>query len=102
MSVIRWFGECRIGGPAMADAELFADLPEQHGPQAPRGAPRLLTAERRQVMLRAVDLDGLVAADDSVRDVWSFVEGLDFSPLYAAIEAGEGEPGHPWAFSPRA
>jgi len=79
----------------MADEELFADLPEQHGPQAPRGAPRLLTAERRQVMLRAVDLDGLVAADDSVRDVWSFVEGLDFSPLYAAIEAREGEPGHP-------
>lgn len=79
----------------MADAELFADLPEQHGPQARRGAPRLLTAERRQVMLRAVDLDGLVAGDDSVRDVWSFVEGLDLSPLYAAIEAREGEPGHP-------
>lgn len=79
----------------MADEELFADLPEQRGPAPARGAPRLLTAERRQVMLRAVDLDGLVAADDSVRDVWTFVDGLDLAELYAAIEAREGEPGRP-------
>lgn len=79
----------------MADKELFAELAEQRARQALRGLQRLLTAERRQVMLRAVDLDGLVAADDSVRDVWSFVEGLDLSALYTAIEAREGEPGHP-------
>jgi transposase len=79
----------------MADKELFADLPEQQRPPPRRGAPRLLTAERRQVALRTVDLDGLVAEDDPVRDVWAFVEGLDLSPLYAAIAAREGEPGHP-------
>jgi len=79
----------------MTDEGLFADLPEQRGPEAPRGAPRLLTAERRQVMLRAVDLDGLVAENDAVRDVWSFVEGLDLGALYAAIAAREGEPGRP-------
>ena len=79
----------------MADEELFADLPEQRGPAPARGAPRLVTAERRQVMLRAVDLDGLVAADDWVRDVWTFVEGLDLGELYAAIAAREGEPGRP-------
>src|SRR5213078_2710395 len=39
------------------------------------------------------DLDGLVAADDPVRSVWAFVETLDLSALYAAIEAREGEPG---------
>src|SRR5712692_1043843 len=95
MSVIRCRREYRFGGPAMADDKLFAALPEQRGPERERGAPRLLTAERRQVALRAVDLDGLVAEDDPVRDVWAFVEGLDLSPLYAAIEAREGEPGHP-------
>jgi transposase len=79
----------------MADEELFAELPEQQGPAARRGAPRLLTAERRQIALRAVDLDGLVAADDPVRDVWRFVEGLDLGALYAAIAAREGEPGRP-------
>ena len=76
-------------------AELFADLPEQRGPQPRRGAARLLRAERRQVMLRAVDLDGLVGPEDPVRDVWAFVEGLDLAPLYSAIEAREGEPGRP-------
>lgn len=79
----------------MADEELFADLPEHRGPAPARGAPRLLTAERCQVVLRAVDLDGLVAADDWVRDVWTFVEGLDLGELYAAIAAREGEPGRP-------
>jgi len=79
----------------VADEELFADLPEQQAAPVRRGAPRLLRPERRQVMLRAVDLEGLVAEDDPVRDVWSFVEGLDLGPLYAAIEAREGEPGHP-------
>jgi transposase len=77
------------------DKELFERLPEQHAPERRRGAPRLMTAERQQVALRAVDLDGLVAADDVVRDVWAFVEGLDLAPLYAAIEAREGEPGRP-------
>jgi len=79
----------------MAEEKLFASLPEQRGPARERGAPRLLRAERRQVMLRAVDLDGLVGADDPVRDVWVFVEGLDLGALYAAIEAREGEPGRP-------
>lgn len=79
----------------MSDRELFEGLPEQVGPAPVPGAPRVLTAERRQVMLRAVDLEGLVAADDLVRDVWAFVEGLDLSALYAAIAAREGEPGRP-------
>jgi transposase len=50
-------------------------------------------ARRDQLELRAVDLDGLVSADDPVRSVWAFIETLDLSPLYAAIEAREGEPG---------
>jgi transposase len=79
----------------MADDRLFGDLPEQRGPDASRGLPRLLTAERRQIALRAVDLDGLVATDDPVRDVWRFVEGLDLGALYAAIGARDGEPGRP-------
>jgi transposase len=79
----------------MSDEELFGGLPRQDAPAAVPGAPRLLTAERRQVVLRAVDLDGLVAADDVVRDVWAFVEGLDLGPLYSAITAREGEPGRP-------
>ena len=77
-------------------AGLFVELAEQNAP-APRvrGAPRLRTAERRQVELRAVSLDELVPADHRVRLVWNFVEGLDLSPLYQGIKAVEGRPGHP-------
>jgi transposase len=77
----------------MGKDELFEGLPEQRVPQKARGLPRLQEARRDQVELRAVDLDGLVAADDPVRSVWAFVERLDLSALYGAIEAREGEPG---------
>src|SRR5256885_6910732 len=72
---------------------LFERLPEQRMPEKPRGLTRLQEARRDQFELRAVNLDGLVAADDPVRSVWAFVETLDLSALYAAIEAREGEPG---------
>lgn len=75
---------------------MFAELPDQAAPDRLGGAlPRLRTVERRQVELRAVSLEALVAADHRVRLVWRFVEGLDLSPLYAGIKAVEGRPGHP-------
>jgi len=78
------------------DQALFDALPEHSAPEGRSGGrPRLRTAERRQVEFRAVSLDALVAADHRVRLVWRFVEGLDLGPLYAAIKAVEGRPGHP-------
>jgi transposase len=75
---------------------LFDDLAEQVVPEREGGGrPRLRTAERGQVALRAVSLDDLVAADHRVRLVWRFAEGLDLTPLYAQIKAVEGRPGHP-------
>ncbi len=75
---------------------LFEELPEQAAPERPGGGrPRLRLPERRQVELRAVSLDELVAADHRVRLVWRFVEGLELSALYAEIKAVEGHPGHP-------
>lgn len=73
---------------------LFDDLPEQPVPTTGGGGrPRLRTAERGQVELRAVSLDDLVPADHRVRLVWRFVEGLDLSALLAEIRAVEGRPG---------
>lgn len=80
------------------EAELFEGLEEQVGPARIGGAaPRLRTAERRQVAYRAVSLDDLVDADHRVRLVWRFVEGLDLSRLAAGLKAVEGRPGHPVA-----
>ena len=77
-------------------AELIAELPVQAAPpRALDAVPRLRTAERRQVTLRAVCLEELVPADHRVRLVWQFVEGLDLSAMYEAIKAVEGQPGHP-------
>ena len=75
---------------------LFDDLPVQAVPgREGGGRPRLRTAERGQVELRAVSLDDLVPADHRVRLVWRFVEGLDLSAILARIKAVEGRPGHP-------
>jgi transposase len=78
-----------------ADRGLFGELREQAAPVRPAGRPRLRQAERRQVELRALSLDDLVAADHRVRLVWGFAEGLDLSALYAAIRSVEGHAGHP-------
>lgn len=79
----------------MADEALFEKLLDQAVPERPRGKPRLQEPQRNALELRVVDLDGLVAADDPVRDLWAYVEGLDLRELYARIEAREGEPGRP-------
>ncbi len=57
--------------------------------------PRLQRPDRRQVELRAVDLDGLLPADHRARIVWDFVEGLELTPLYGMIRAVEGHAGRP-------
>lgn len=59
------------------------------------GAPRLRKANRTQVCLRPVDLEGLLPEDHRARIVWAYVEGLDLTPLYQEIAAVEGEAGRP-------
>ena len=80
----------------MADEGLFEELPEQKRPQPKgRGAPRLRVPERSQIDTHWASLDDLIPDDHPVRAVWAFVQGLDLSALHEAIEAREGQPGHP-------
>ena len=68
---------------------LFGGLPEQIGParpEPPPPAPRLREAQRDQIALRVVDLEGLLPPDHPARAVWAFVEQLDLSPLLDAIK----------------
>ncbi len=77
-------------------AGLFETLPDQERMQARVARlPRLREADRRQVGLRMLSLDDLVASDHRVRLVWAFCETLDLGPLYDAIKAVAGHPGHP-------
>jgi transposase len=59
------------------------------------GAPRLREANRTQICLRPLDLEGLLPEDHRARIVWAYVEGLDLTPLYQAIPAVDGEAGRP-------
>jgi len=64
-------------------------------PAPASGAPRLREADRTQVCLRPVDLEGLLPEEHRARIVWAYVEGLDLTPLYQQIQAVEGEAGRP-------
>lgn len=61
------------------------------------GAVRIIQADRSQVHWDMIDLEALLASDHRVRVVWSFVERLDLSDLYAAIKSRVGEAGRPAA-----
>lgn len=57
------------------------------------GRPRLKLAQREQVEWRMMCLDSLLPEDHRARMVWTWVERMDISPLYAEIKAVEGQPG---------
>lgn len=86
----------------MPEKDLFDGLPEQSVAKAEPGSgkPRMREPERRQVELRPVDLDSLLAADHPARVIWRYVERLDLKVLEDAIGAREHTPGQAPA-SPR-
>ena len=68
---------------------------KEKAPESSAPSPRIQEADRRQLRLVTSDLEAMVPGDHSVRAVWSFVEGLDLSSVYASIKAVEGSPGRP-------
>jgi len=59
----------------------------------PKDSPRVQSAVRNQVELRACDLDSSLPAEHQARAVWAFVQSLDLQALYAQIRAVEGSVG---------
>lgn len=64
-------------------------------PAKAAGAPRVMTPQRDQIELHAVDLESLLAADHAARSVWAFVQSMDLAPLYARIKSVGGRGGAP-------
>jgi len=58
-------------------------------------AVRCKPVERRQLLLRTVDVEKLVAEDHPVRAIWELVGRLDLQPFYVDIGAVEGVAGRP-------
>ena len=71
----------------MPEKDLFGGLLEQSVAKAGPGSgkPRMREPERRQVELRPVDLDSLLAADHPARVIWHYVERLDLKVLEDAL-----------------
>jgi transposase len=55
--------------------------------------PRLVAIDRRQMLLRTVDVEKLVDDDHCVRAIWELVGRLDLRLYHAQIAAVEGNPG---------
>lgn len=65
-------------------------------PSAPR-RPRVKPVDRRQIVWRTVDVEGLIEEDHAARAIGAFVEQLNLEPFYGPIEAVEGVAGRtPW------
>jgi transposase len=84
--------------PKPAESSLFEDLPQPSEAQMQeaqakaagkrsQGSPRVLQANRKQVELRASDLESLLAEDHRARLVWGYVVHQDLSKLFEAIKA---------------
>src|ERR1700687_948292 len=55
--------------------------------------PRLVFIDRRQILLRTVDVEKLIEEDHSARSLWELVGRLDLTLYHAQIEAVEGHAG---------
>ena len=55
--------------------------------------PRLVSIDRRQILLRTVDVEKLIDEDHSARSLWELVGRLDLRLYHAQIAAVEGHAG---------
>jgi len=81
-----------------AQQEAVSSLATPVGPEERRR--RLQRVNRQQMILRAVDVEKLIAPDHPARAIWELVGRLDLSGFTAEIESVEGEAGRP-AYDPQ-
>jgi transposase len=85
------------------DQGLFEDLPapsaadvqqtQARASTRSHAAPRILEPNRKQIELRASDLESLLPEDHRARLVWGYVERQELGALYEAIKARGAAPG---------
>jgi hypothetical protein len=94
-----------------AEARLFEDLPLPSAEQVQQAqareaakrrdeSPRLFEPNRRQIEMRASDLESLLGADHRARLVWGYVVRQDLSKLFDSVKARGSNAGRA-AINPR-
>ena len=78
----------------LREAGAPSPAPEEGAPEPPR-EPRLKRVNRRQLLLRPVDVERLVEPGHRVRAIWELVGRMDRSRFQEPIEAVEGAAGRP-------
>lgn len=66
----------------------------------PTASPRLITANRKQLLLRSIDVEKLIPDDHPARAIWEFVGRCDLASYEEKIKSVEGGAGRP-AYDPR-
>jgi transposase len=86
----------------MSETDSMFPQSEATGPSSPQpaaalppGRARLKPVDRNQLMMRPVDVEGLIEEDHPARAIWEFVGQLDLSSYAAPIGAVEGVAGRP-------
>ncbi len=80
---------------ALFDAGEVIPPDDSPPPALPPGTPRLRSPNRQQIEFRACAWNDLLPEDHEARIAWSFVEGLDLSPILQRIGSVAGEAGRP-------
>ena len=83
--------------PEASEAEGEPGRTEEAGAGEAAGVrePRLQRVNRKQMLLRAVNVEQLIPDDHPARAIWELVGRLDRTPFYQEIEAVEGVAGRP-------
>ena len=79
---------------------LFGELAKQDAPKGDPGLPRYVEAQRDEIVFEHFEFDELIGVEHPARIIWSYVEKVDLSELYAQIKARAHVPGRP-AVDPR-
>ena len=77
---------------AASSVEPSSSTPEE---TQPVGRPRLRSPDRLSVTLMTSDLDSLLPPDHNARAVWLYVQRMDLTSLYDAIQARGSRAGRP-------
>jgi transposase len=84
-----------LPGASEAEGEPGRAAEAGAGEDAKGREPRLKRVNRKQMLLRAMNVEQLIPDDQPARAIWELVGRLDRSPFHQDIEAMEGVAGRP-------